>query len=277
LKVPIACTLQGEDLFLNQLPEPWRTESIDLIKRCVPDVDVFLSVSDAYVDYMSGLLGIPRGRIKVVPLGINMDGHHPKTTRTEPPYTVGFFGRIAPEKGLHVLAEAYRRLRSRPGVPPTRLLAGGYMLNEHRPYLDGIMRDIREWGLAGEFRYAGAMDRHAKIALLHQMDVMSMPATYDEPKGFTLIEAMANGVPVVLPQHGAFPELVEETGGGILVRPNDPEALALGLATLVEDGERRRQLGVQGERAVHERFAAAAMARETVAAYRQGGGLAETA
>jgi glycosyltransferase involved in cell wall biosynthesis len=88
---------------------------------------------------------------------------------------------------------------------------------------------------------------------------------------------MANGVPVVLPQHGAFPELVEETGGGILVRPNDPEALALGLATLVEDGERRRQLGVQGERAVHERFAAAAMARETVAAYRQGGGLAETA
>jgi glycosyltransferase involved in cell wall biosynthesis len=267
LKVPIACTLQGEDLFLNQLPEPWRTESIDLIKRCVPDVDVFLSVSDAYVDYMSGLLGIPRGRIKVVPLGINMDGHHPKTTRTEPPYTVGFFGRIAPEKGLHVLAEAYRRLRSRPGVPPTRLLAGGYMLNEHRPYLDGIMRDIREWGLAGEFRYAGAMDRHAKIALLHQMDVMSMPATYDEPKGFTLIEAMANGVPVVQPDRGAFTEIIRRTGGGVLVQKDDPDALADGLLALLTDRARAASLGRAGADGVRRHYTVEHMAAAAEAVY----------
>ena len=96
LKAPIACTLQGEDLFLNQLPEPWRSQSLELIRRSVPDVDAFISVSDAYVDFMSGYLGIPHGKIKVVPLGINMDGHRPVETRMAPPYTVGFFGRIAP-------------------------------------------------------------------------------------------------------------------------------------------------------------------------------------
>jgi glycosyltransferase involved in cell wall biosynthesis len=137
LKVPIACTLQGEDLFLNNLPEPHRTEAIALIRAAVPHVDLFLSVSEAYVPFMREFLAIPETKMAVVPLGISMDGHHTRTARSSPPYTIGYFGRIAPEKGLHLLAAAYRRLRGRANVPDTRLLAGGYLLNEHRPYLDG--------------------------------------------------------------------------------------------------------------------------------------------
>src|SRR5436190_13413679 len=182
LGVPVVCTLQGEDLFLEQLPEPWRTESLQLIRHGIADVNAFMSVSEGYVGFMSKYLDIPEDRITVVPLGINIHGHVPHPARRAPPYTVGFFGRIAPEKGLHVLAEAYRRLRTRPGVPATRLLAGGYMLNEHRPYFDGIAANMKNWGLADEFHYAGTLTRDAKIALLQQMDVMSMPATYDEPK-----------------------------------------------------------------------------------------------
>ena len=85
---------------------------------------------------------------------------------------------------------------------------------------------MQAWGLADHFRYAGAPDRAGKISLLQQMDVMSMPATYAEPKGHTLLEAMANGVPLVQPRRGAFPEIVTRTGGGLLVEPDDPDALA---------------------------------------------------
>jgi glycosyltransferase involved in cell wall biosynthesis len=260
MRAPIACSLQGEDLFLDQLPQPWKDEAIDLIRSAVDDVDVFVSVSEKYVDVMSRYFGIPRQKMVVVPIGINLDGHRPKPTRMSPPYTVGYFGRVAHEKGLHLLAEAYRLLRARPGVPKTRLLAGGYMLNEHRQYFDYIKRRLTGAGLADEFHYAGAPDRAGKIALLQEMDVMSMPATYDEPKGFTLIEAMANGVPVVQPDRGAFTEIVRKTGGGLLVRPDDPEALADGLFTLLTDRARAAELGRTGAEGVARHYTVDTMA-----------------
>ena len=80
-----------------------------------------------------------------------------------------------------------------------------------------------------EFTYRGAVDRDGKLAFLQTLDVLSVPATYDEPKGMFLLEAMASGVPVVQPRRGAFTEIVEKTGGGLLVAPDDPEALADGL------------------------------------------------
>src|SRR6476619_889182 len=69
LKRPLVCTLQGEDLFLNGLVEPYRSRAIEMIRQRVPDVDMFLSVSDYYVPMMSSMLAIPRARIAVVPLG----------------------------------------------------------------------------------------------------------------------------------------------------------------------------------------------------------------
>ncbi len=267
LRAPIVCTLQGEDLFLEQLPEPWKTQSIDLIRGSIGDVDVFISVSEYYVDVMSRYLSIPRDRIRVVPLGINMDGHAPRAARTSPPYTVGFFGRIAPEKGLHVLVDAYRRLRARPGAPETRLLAAGYMLNEHRDYLAGIGRQMRDWELADEFQYAGAPDRAGKISLLQSMDVFCMPATYAEPKGFTIIEAMANGVPVVQPDHGAFSEIVRGTGGGVLVRPGDPEAIADPLLALLTNPTRAAELGRAGAAGVRRLYSVDVMASRAEAVY----------
>ena len=269
LKAPVVCTLQGEDLFLDQLPEPWRTQSLELIRASVQDVDAFISVSEFYADVMAKLLAIPRDRIHTVPLGITMQGHIPKPAKATPPYVVGYFGRIAPEKGLHVLADAYRRLRAKPGVPPTRLLAAGYMLNEHRAYFAGVERDLRAWGLASEFTYAGAPDRAGKIAIYQEMDVFSMPATYAEPKGFTLIEAMANGVPVVQPDRGAFTEIVRQTEGGILVPPDDPAALADGLLSLLTDRTRAAELGRAGADGVRRHYTVQHMAEKAETVYRQ--------
>ena len=266
-KTPIVCTLQGDDLFLGRLPEPWRSESLKLIQASVPDVDAFISVSHAYVPFMSEYLKIPAAKMHVVPLGINMSGHVPKTPKMSPPYTVGYFGRIAPEKGLHVLADAYRRLRSRPGVPETRLLAAGYMLNEDRGYFSTVQADLDRWKLSNEFTYAGAPDRAGKIATFQQMDVFSMPATYDEPKGFTLIEAMANGVPVVQPDRGAFSEIVRSSGGGLLIKPDDPEALADGLMTLLTNRDRAAALGRAGAEGVRSHYTVEHMAESAEKVY----------
>jgi glycosyltransferase involved in cell wall biosynthesis len=95
---------------------------------------------------------------------------------------------------------------------------------------------------------------------------MSVPCTYDEPKGLFVLEAMANGVPVVEPRRGSFPETVERTGGGILVEPDDPVSLADGIQRVWQDAELARQLRLQGPMKVEAGFGVAEMARRTIAA-----------
>ncbi len=97
--------------------------------------------------------------------------------------------------------------------------------------------------------------------------MLSVPTTYREPKGLYVLEALANGVPVVQPRHGSFPELIEATGGGLLVNPDDPADLARALRRLMEDRTLAEELGRKGREVVHERFTADQMARDTLDVY----------
>ena len=71
-------------------------------------MDRFIAVSAYYAGFMTDYLGIPRDRIDVAPLGISLDGHHPVERSYEGPLRIGYFARIAPEKGLHILARPSR-------------------------------------------------------------------------------------------------------------------------------------------------------------------------
>ncbi|MCA2970630.1 MAG: glycosyltransferase, partial [Acidobacteriaceae bacterium] len=66
---PVVCTLQGEDLFLDGLEEPWRSRSLELIRQQIRHVDAFVATSEYYAGYMTGYLGIPAEKVRVVPLG----------------------------------------------------------------------------------------------------------------------------------------------------------------------------------------------------------------
>ena len=271
LKTPICCTLQGEDLFLDGLGDRWKRESLELISRASQYVDAFLPVSRYYRDYMPGYLGIPREKMRYVPLGINLDGYSARLPNRSQntPFTIGYLARIAPEKGLAVLAEAYRRLRTRPGIGASRLVAAGYLAPEHQDYLDRITSDIKSWGLDDQFEYHGELDRAQKVAFLRDVDVFSVPAPYEEPKGIFLLEAMASGVPVVQPRRGAFPEIVETTGGGVIVEADNPDALADGYLALWRDPDRAAALGAAGADGVRKHYSADAMAQSVEAVYKE--------
>jgi glycosyltransferase involved in cell wall biosynthesis len=147
------------------------------------------------------------------------------------------------------------------------LLAAGYLLNEHRDYLASVEQRLRDWGLGAEFTYAGAPDRAGKIALIRQMDVFSVPAVYAEPKGLSLLEAMANGIPIVQPRRGAFTEIVQRTDGGILVAPDAPDSLADALLALLVDRDRAAAMGRTGAERVRRHYSAAEMAENAEKVY----------
>jgi glycosyltransferase involved in cell wall biosynthesis len=243
---PICCTLQGEDQFLGSLIEPYRSRALDLILRQVKDVDRFIAVTEFHAAFMSTYLDIPAGRLSVVPLGINMTRHEARGSFDDEVFRVGYLARIVPEKGLHLLADAFCRFRTRAAGARLRLEVAGYLAPDQRPYLADVQRILDRAGYLSDFTYRGALDLAGKLAFLRSLDVFSVPATCDEPKGLFVLESMASGVPVVQPRRGAFVEMVGATGGGLLVDPDDAASLAEGLYTLWRDRELRERLGRQG-------------------------------
>ena len=267
LDCPVACTLQGEDLFLEGLGEPWRTQALDLIRRQIDSVDAFVAVSEYYRGFMSRYLGIPESKMHVVPIGINMKGYETGFRFRTNCFTVGYFARVVPEKGLHVLAAAYRKLRRETEFSGATLEAAGYMAPEYRGYLQGIERDMKQAGLGDEFRYRGVLDRVHKVDFLRSLSVLSVPGPYADPKGIFALEAMANEVPVVEPRHGAFPEIIAKTGGGILIEPNSVDSLAEGILSLWRDQARADELGRRGAQGVREHHGVTLMAQRAVETY----------
>jgi glycosyltransferase involved in cell wall biosynthesis len=185
------------------------------------------------------------------------------------PYTIGYLARVCPEKGLHVLVEAFRLLAVELGTERVRLEIAGWLGPRDREYLDGVMAEVRTAGLEERVRYRGEVDLSGKVAFLGQIDVLSVPTTYREPKGLYVLEALASGVPVVEPRHGSFPEILAATGGGLLVEPDSPPALARAQRELHDDPARRRELGRRGREVVLRDYNDEGMAERTAEVYRR--------
>lgn len=263
LKCPVICYLQGEDLFLDGLGES-KGEAIGLIRQHASEVDAFLAVSEYYAGYMVQYMGLPTEKMFVTPLGISLDGYEQAMWPRDHTFTVGYFARIAREKGLHILCEAYRIMRREMQLPASRLVAGGYLGPESHAYLRELKDQMRDWNLLDEFDYQGELDREDKLRFFTQLHVFSTPSVYHEPKGLSVLEAMMSGVPVVLPNHGAFPEIVRNTGGGLLCVPEDPFDLARQIMSIYHDPMYGAEIGRAGAAGARVHYSSARSATHTI-------------
>ena len=183
--------------------------------------------------------------------GISGKTERRRDGETERPISrLGIWRGYAPEKGLHLLAEAFVLLRQMPGTEQSRLRIAGWLGRQHRGYVEQAFDQLRAAGLGQEFEYVGEVDRRGKIDFLASLDVLAVPTTYQDPKGLFVLEALAAGVPVVQPDHGAFPEVLAETEGGLLHRPLDARHLAERLHELLTDPNKRRHLAARGQQQV---------------------------
>ena len=266
LGVPVVSGLTGEDLFMEELPAPFRHQVETEMRRRARDIDGFIATSHYYAAAMRTFLDVEPDRMYVVPLGINLDGFS-ATTAIDEEVTIGYLARICPEKGLHQLIDAFRILRSEPDGQRIRLKIAGYLGARDAAFFDEQKAKVASWGLSGAVDFLGEVDRDQKMELLHAMDLLSVPTIYKEPKGLFVLEGWAAGVPAVLPRHGAFPELIETTGGGLLVEPNSPADLAQGLRVLIDDPQRRIDCGKKGRAAVESDFNTQVMTQRTETVY----------
>jgi glycosyltransferase involved in cell wall biosynthesis len=272
LGVPVVCSLSGEDIFLEKLPEPFHSSALRIIRERAAELPAFTAMNRYFADFMSEYIAVKRERIEVIPPGLNLDGYGAaKTAARSPdaPITVGYLARICPEKGLRLLAGAIKQLADDFNLPEVKIHAAGYLDEAERPYLEKIENQMSQWALDGQFKYLGELDRPGKIAFLQSIDVLSVPTVYRESKGLFVLEAWASGVPVVLPRHGTFPEMVEDTGGGLLYEPGQPAALAQALKQMIINPDFAADCGSKAKKIVHERYNAHVMARRMVEWYKK--------
>lgn len=222
------CMLQGDDIFLDALREPWKSKALKLVSDNAKQFDGFLGHSRYYAEFMQRYLSLPAKRMHTIPLCIDppLEGVSSTATSNEvndEMVTVGYFARICPEKGAWSFLKAAEAVL--PRRSDLRMLIGGYLPELHRAEFERRTAPlVRSFG--DRFRICGSPStREEKFELLRSFNWLCVPTDYHEPKGLYVLEAALEGVPSILPNHGAFPERINDLGAGLLYDPTNPEAL----------------------------------------------------
>jgi glycosyltransferase involved in cell wall biosynthesis len=265
LGVPVVCEMTGEDIFLDAMHPADRQRMQTLIRQRIGDVSRFVATSDYYAGRMAEYLGVDLGQIDVVYTGVAKEYLEPLSNGDAAsvgrPPTVGYLARICPEKGFDQVLAAMEKLVELPGMSGVRLVIAGYLGSRDAKWAKAILQKIADSPLRDSVTFLGEVDRRQKLEMLNSIDVFTVPTRYPEAKGVYVLEALARGVPVVQPNHGAFPELLQRTGGGLLTPPGDAAALAKTLAELLGDPPRGREMGRRGRAAIESQFTDEQMAR----------------
>ncbi len=269
LNTAVVCMLQGEDAYIDSMPEPGRSAVWQVMQERAREVDLFIAPSRYFAAQMQAKMNIPAAKMKVVYNGINLLGYPvtPPAVTTNTPPVIGFFARMCKDKGLDALVDAFLSLKQRNRVSGLKLRIGGGCGPSDEPFVEQLKGRIHRAGFIGDVEFHPNVTREQKLAFFQGLSVFSVPALYGEAFGLYVIESLAAGVPVVQPRVASFPELVETTGGGALYEPNSPGALANALETTLTETRRLRTMVETGHRMVHSRFSIEAMAQQMTAAF----------
>lgn len=176
-------------------------------------------------------------------------------------FTVGFAGRIVPEKGLDSLIRALVRFA---GPWRLRILGKG-------PSIDDLQTLAGLWNHGGSVLFEEAIPSTEMPNWYHQLDVLVLPSVtmpnWKEQFGRVLIEAMACGVPVIGSDSGAIPEVIG--GAGLTFPEGDEDALLASITALYDKPQFRQKLAQLGRERVLQRYTQAQIAGETVEVYRR--------
>lgn len=252
LDCPIVCLLQDEDEFLDELLDEHRGQAEQAIRDRLNDIDAFVAVSEYFGREMRERLRLQAEKMHVIYNGLELDDYAPAEPQDPP--AIGYLSRMTPPKGMDTLADAFVVLKSTEAGRSAKLkLAGGQTLADEK-YVQSVRQRLAQAGVGGDVEWLGNLAGPEKIEFLRSLTVLSVPAHRREAAATYVLEAWACGVPVVQPDQGVYPELVDGFGGGMLVDHEDVDELAGALGRLLANRAEARQLGQAGREAVQSHF-----------------------
>ncbi len=267
VKVPLVCSLEDENVWIDPMSQGYRRQIWQLMAEQAKDVDAFVAASHYYADFMKKQLGLADDKLFVVHTGINHDGYEPAPLIFSPP-TIGYLCRLAEFFGLRILVDAFIILKNERSFSNLKLrLTGGFTAADSK-FIKSIVKKLKKEKVLKDVDFVKDFSPAKRKEFLKSLSVLSVPVVKGEALGSYLIEALAAGVPVVQPLLGGYPELINLTQGGILFTPNDSHHLAKALASLLTDPAQARNLAAKGREAIFEKFSMQKMADQMMQIYR---------
>jgi glycosyltransferase involved in cell wall biosynthesis len=251
--IPIVCTLQDEDVWIDAMEEPWRSRCWETMVKGGEEVGAFIAVSRYFGDVMQERLKIPASRMHVVPVGVEA-GDPPVAAASPSPPAIGYLARMAESMGLPLLVDAFLKLKRTERHKNLRLHLSGGKTGDDGPFLERLHRRLADEGVMQDVTIFDEFDPARRKEFFASLTLLSVPSSHGVAFGTYLLEAAARGVPVVQPKIGSYPELMEAIGGGVLYEPNDADTLARAIGELLENPERRADLGRRGRESVIRSF-----------------------
>ena len=254
LKVPVLGFLQGEDAFLDSLLPEYRSEAWRLLSDDVAKLDGCIAPSKYFGNLMADRLNLSKSEVLYHPNGITLEGFQPSSECPTPP-SIGYLARLCPLKGLDLLVDSFIELKKQEKFSSLRLQIAGGMTSEDETFVSEQRRKLEAAGLSEYISIRPNLTRVQKLEFLKNLTLFSVPARYPEAFGLYVVEAMAAGVPVVLPNDGSFPEIIEATQGGYLYDPKEDGGLIRALEQALCEPEKAKKMGLQGHHSVKNNFA----------------------
>jgi len=253
LKVPVVCSLQDEDVWVDVMRRGYREKIWKLLSEKAGDVDAFIAVSDYFAGVMKERMLIPAEKIHIIPIGID-PAIYPYTVPASDPPALGYLSRMYEDNGFAIVVDAFLILKSDPRFKRLRLHLSGGMTGDDKKFFNTQMGKLLKKGVLQDVQVFPDFSIGGLREFFRSVTLMSVPVLKGEAFGLYQLEAMASGIPMVQPALGAFPEIIGSTGGGVIYSPNRPEELAKVLAGLLVDEAAILKMSAEGSRAVKERF-----------------------
>ena len=251
--VPVICSLQDEDQWVDVMKPSSQKMVWDLMSKRGEYVTKFISVSDWYAGEMKKVMHLPDDRLESVHIGVYPEDYEFKLP-SEKKRNIGYVSRMCHELGLDILVEAFIMLRKDRAFQDVELHITGGSTGDDRKFIKAQKKRIHQSGLSDVVKYYGDFEEEGLKEFFEEVSVVSVPVRKGEAFGIYLLESMSSGIPVVQPALGAFPEIVKRSGGGITYAPNSPVALADALKDMLSDPVKLDEMAQQARRGVEQHF-----------------------
>lgn len=253
IKVPVVCSLQDEDVWVDGMKPKFRDKVWKLMSDKAEDVDAFIAVSEYYANVSKNRMKLCDEKMNVVHLGVNPDNYtyiHP----TEKKRNIGFISRMNHENGLDILVDAFVMLKKDKQFDDVTLIITGGSTGVDKKFIAKQIKKLNSAGLKESYKILKDFEGEARDKFFEQVSLISVPVRNGEAFGIYLTESMGSGIPVIQPNIGAFPEIIEAGGGGIVYPENTPESLESSLTKVFSDKGYHEKLALEARKSVEENF-----------------------
>ena len=268
LQIPVVCSLQDEDVWVDAMNDFYQKKVWDLMAERAKDVDAFIAVSDYYASEMKRKMKIPDNKMHVVHIGIVQDLYKASKPVQNPP-VIGYLSRMYKEHGFGLFIDAYIKLKEKSGFSDVKLKLSGGMTADDKRFVNKQFKKLKKNKLWQDVEIIDDFKTESLSEFYKKLTILSVPVLKGEAFGTYQIESLACGIPLVQPSLGAFTEIVETTGGGVLYEPNTAEALAEKWAEVLSDPKKIQEMSEKGRKSVLENFTTDVLTKKVLKVYEE--------